>query len=530
MSQDAFGPQIPSRYNFAAALIEQRLVGHGDRPALECQGRAWTYAQVSEMVNRAGNAFRALGLAREQRVMIVLPDSPEFIAAYLGAIKIGAVAVPCNTFLGPSEYAYFLRETRAPLLVTDRDLLKRMEPALKEAANLQAIVLVDQDKDDGRLRAWCSWIESASGVLRAAETHKDEAAFWLWTSGSTGEPKAAVHVHQHPPWCCYNYARGVLAMNAADRTFSAAKLFHAYGLGNSLFFPFWVGATSILSPGRSLPDAVYDVIHRARPTIFFGVPTLFAAMLQVPDAEQRFDLSSIRFCVSAGESLPAELFRRWQARFATEILDGLGSTELLHMYLSSRPGRVRPGSTGVPVPGYEVKILDETGTPIGPRRVGDLYVKGPSTAIMYWNRREQTKQKMCGEWFVSGDKCSVDEDGYFWYAGRADDMFKVSGEWVSPIELESVLIQHESVVECAVVATPEPPGILKPKAFVVLRQDCIASEALAAELRTFVHDRAAHYKCPRVFEFVTELPKTATGKIQRFKLKGSGTAPFDVRT
>jgi len=509
---------IPSRYNIAAALVDPHLdSGAGDRAAVDGDGRVWTYAQIAELANRAGNALRSLGVGREQRVLIALPDSPEWIAAYLGAIRIGAVAVPCNTFLGPADYAYFLRETRAPVLVTTRDLFARMESA--EAPDLQAVVITDREEDDGRVRAWSRWIAAASPALAAADTHKDDAAFWLWTSGSTGEPKAAVHLHQDAAWCCHLYAQGVLDLRSTDRTFSAAKLFHAYGLGNSLFFPFWAGATTILHSQRAVPEAIYAVIDRARPTIFFGVPTLFAAMLAVPDVERRFDLSSLRCCVSAGEPLAAELFSRWQGRFGTEILDSIGSTEVLHMYVASRPGRVRPGSSGFPVPGYEVRILSEAGEALGPGQVGDLYVKGPSTAIMYWNRRDQTKEKIRGEWFASGDKYSVDEDGYFWYAGRSDDMFKVAGEWVSPIEIESLLIEHASVLESAVVAWTEPLGVLKPKAYVVLKSGCAGSDDLIAELQAFVRARTAHYKCPRAIEFVPDLPKTATGKIQRFKLR-----------
>ena len=515
-------PRIPPRFNFAAALLESRLGPDRDRPAMECDGRVWTYAQVADLVNRAGNGLRALGVAREQRVLIVLPDSPEFVAAYLGAIKIGAVAVPCNTFLAQADYSYCLRETRAPVLVTTRELFARIVSA--DAPDLQTIVITDDDlppEGDPRVRAWSRCVAAASCDLVAADTHKDDAAFWLWTSGSTGEPKAAVHLHQHPVWSSHLYGQGVLGIATSDRTFSAAKLFHAYGLGNGLFFPFWAGATTILNPQRASADVVYAVIDRARPTIFFGVPTLFAAMLAVPDVEDRYDVSSLRFCVSAGEPLAAELFSRWQRRFGVEILDGVGSTEVLHMYVSSRPGRVKPGSTGYPVPGYDVRILTDTGEAAGPNQVGDLHVKGPSTAVMYWNRRDETKAKMRGEWFASGDKYSFDEDGYYWYAGRSDDMFKVSGEWVSPIEIESLLIEHASVLESAVVSWREPSGVLKPKAFVVLKNGGAGSEELIGELQAFVRARIAHYKCPRAIEFVTELPKTATGKIQRFKLRSA---------
>jgi len=510
-------PAIPSRFNVAAALLQRRLADDGGRRvAIEHDGRSWTYAEIGDLVNRAGNALRSLGVAREQRVLIVLPDSPAFVAAYLGTMAIGAVAVPCNTFFGPPEYDYFLKESRAAVVVTTPELLARMESSLGPD---QPVILVGGDAGGPPRHAWSPLIERSSPALTPADTHRDEAAFWLWTSGSTGAPKAAVHLHQHPVWCSTQYGEGVIGVRPTDRTFSAAKLFHAYGLGNSLFFPFWTGATSILFSGRALAEDVYRVIDRQRPTIFFGVPTLFAALLQVPDVETRFNLSSLRFCVSAGEPLPAELYERWQARFGLEIVDGLGSTELLHMYVSARPGRIRPGSSGMPVPGYEVRILNDRDEPLGPNQVGDLYVKGPSAAIGYWNRRDQTKQKMRGEWFASGDKYSVDADGYYWYAGRSDDMFKVGGEWVSPIEIESVLIRHESVLECAVVGWEAEPGVLKPKAFVVLRNGRKGSGELASDLQAFVRANAAHYKCPRMVEFLDELPKTATGKIQRFKLR-----------
>jgi benzoate-CoA ligase len=508
-------PQIPSQFNIAAALLERRLADAA-RLAIEHGGRQWTYGDVAALVNRAGNTLAALGVRREQRVLISLPDSPEFVASFLGTIAIGAVAVPCNTFLGTPEYTYFLRESRAAVVITTADLSARMAPALSDD---QIVVLVDREAGDGAARSWQALVSGAPAELRPAATSKDEAAFWLWTSGSTGMPKAAVHLHQHPVWCASQYGQGVIGMHAGDRVFSAAKLFHAYGLGNSLVFPFWTGASSILFPGRALAEDVFGAISRHRPTIFFGVPTLFAALLQVPGVEERFDLSTLRFCVSAGEPLPAEIFNRWHDRFELEIVDGLGSTELLHMYVSARPGQVKPGSSGTPVPGYDVRILNERDETVGPNEVGDLYVKGPSAAIGYWNRRDQTKQKMRGEWFASGDKYRVDSDGYYWYAGRSDDMFKVGGEWVSPIEIESVLIRHEAVLECAVVSLEISAGVLKPKAFVVLRNGHRGSDALVSELQTFVRSHAAHYKCPRAIEFLDELPKTATGKIQRFKLR-----------
>jgi benzoate-CoA ligase family protein len=512
------------RYNLVSALLDEPLSHHrpASRPAIECAGRTLTYGELSDLVNRAGRALLALGVAREERVAIVLPDSPEFVAAFLGTIKIGAVAVPCSTFLGAAEYRYFLSESRARVLITTSALLPRMAPELwanTRGIAVTTVLVTDRADDDGVVQRWTARVADASADLTAADTHKDEPAFWLWTSGSTGEPKAAVHLHQDPRWCFDGYGDGVLGITAADRTFSAAKLFHAYGLGNALFFPFWSGATTILMPGRATPDVAFATIHATRPTIFFGVPTLFASMLAVAGAEQQYDLGSLRCAVSAGEPLPAELFLQWRERFGTEILDGLGSTELLHMYLSARSGRVKPGSCGWAVDGYDVKVVNDQGQEVAIGEVGDLIVRGPSTAIMYWNRREQTKQKMRGEWFLSGDKYSIDADGYFWYAGRSDDMFKVAGEWVSPVEIERVITMHAAVAECAVVPCAESSGVLKPKAFVVVKDGRVGTPDLAIEIQTFVREHAAHYKCPRTIEFMEELPRTATGKIQRYKLR-----------
>ena len=516
--------QIPPRFNLTSALIDEHAArGRAGNTAIECGDRVLTYGDVADLVDRVGHGLRALGVAREERVVIVLPDSPEFVAAFLGAIRIGAIAVPCSTFLGPNDYRYFLSESRARVMVTTPELLERtgaMTLLDSPGVSLESVVVTGHGvPTDGRVRSWSEWTGAAVPPLAPADTHRDEPAFWLWTSGSTGEPKAAVHLHQDAPWCCHLYGEGVLGISAADRTFSAAKLFHAYGLGNALFFPFWAGAPTILFPGRITAEAAYSTIQSTRPTIFFGVPTLFASMLGVPDAEQRFDLSSLRFCISAGEALPADLYRQWLARFGTEILDGLGSTEVLQMYVSARPGRVRPGSSGHPVPGYDVRVIDDEGRPVGPNEIGDLIVKGPSTAIMYWNRREQTTQKMRGEWFMSGDKYAVDEDGYFWYAGRSDDMFKVAGEWLAPVDVERVLCQHAAVLESAVVPWAEPSGVLKPKAFVVLRDGRTGDAELVRELQAFVREHTAGYKCPRVIEFLTELPRTATGKVQRFRLR-----------
>ena len=501
-------------FNIGAELIERNLrEGRGQNPALWFAGRVFTYAEVSALVDRIAAALLHAGVRREERVLFVMPDCPELLAGYLAAMKIGAVAVPCNPLLRAADYSYFLEESRARLLIVSRACLERVEPALPALSAEQRLVVAGVDD----ARSLSGFLADAPSVeVRAARTHPDEAAFWLWTSGSTGRPKAAVHAHQDWPHCAELYARKVLGLSPADRCFSASKLFHAYGLGNALAFPFWVGASTVLSPERPAPEVVYRTIHDARPTLFFGVPTLYAAMLAQKDVP--YEMGSLRLCVSAGEPLPGELFSRWKSRFGTEILDGIGSTEVLHIYLSPRPGSAKPGSTGVPVDGYEVKIIDERGAEVRRGETGDLIVRGPSTALQYWNRREQTRAKMRGEWFFSGDKFRQTDDGEFHYVGRSDDMFKAGGEWVSPTDVEAALVAHAAVLECAV--TPKADGgLLRPQAHVVLKPGEKASTALAEDLRQHVRGRCAGYMVPKEIHFVAELPKTATGKIQRYVLR-----------
>ena len=365
---------------------------------------------------------------------------------------------------------------------------------------------------------WSQFLEDSPPELEPAPTSGDDTAFWLWTSGSTGRPKAAVHRHHDWAYCCEYYARGILNITADDVTFSSSKLFHAYGLGNALLFPFSVGATTILYSGKPQAKSVLENAQANRPTLFFSVPTLYAAMLE--DAEQTaYDLGSLRLAVSAAEPLPADTFRRWTNRFGVEILDGIGSTEVLHIYLSAGEGRVRPGSTGQAVPGYELAVVDDEGQPVPPGAIGDLMVAGPSTAQCYWNRQSLSRDRMRGRWFYTGDKYSVDEDGYYWYAGRSDDMFKVSGQWVSPIEVEFALVEHPAVLEAAVIAFEEETGLHKPKAFVVVREGQDTGGEFVRELQDFVKRRITPYKYPRRIEFLPELPKTAAGKILRYKLR-----------
>jgi len=396
-------------------------------------------------------------------------------------------------------------------------LLAEAGPVLGQARFLEH-VLVAGGSSHGHL-AWEQRIAKASPTLEAAPTSRDDPAFWLYSSGSTGFPKGAVHLHHDMVICQETYATQVLGIRPSDRVFSAAKLFFAYGLGNAGYFPMGVGAQSVLYPHRPTPESVFEVLTRYRPTLFFGVPTLYAGMLAMKEAEKRFDLSSLRLCVSAGEALPEEIYKRWLDRFGVEIIDGIGTTEILHIFLSNRPGAVRAGSSGLPVPGYQAVIVDDEGRPVPQGEIGNLRVKGDSTMAYYWNKHEKTKEALFGSWIQTGDQYYQDADGYFWYCGRADDMLKVGGIWVSPVEVEATLVRHPAVLEAAVVGREDSDRLVKPQAFVVLKEAVVDTAALADELKGFVKDKIAPYKYPRWIEFVGELPKTATGKIQRFKLR-----------
>jgi benzoate-CoA ligase family protein len=515
---DATPIQIPERFNAATFFVDRHMAeGRGRGVAFHHEGGTLTYGALHELTNRAGNAFRDLGLEREQRVLCLLLDTPEFLAAFWGAIKIGAVPVPVNTMMRAPDYLYFLNDSRARILVVSEPLYALVEPVLGEARFLRHVIVTG--KATGKALGFDALLGKASSRLDTVETSRDDAAFWLYSSGSTGFPKGAVHLQHDMVVCLDTYARQVLGMTAADRTVSAAKLFFAYGLGNNMYFPMGVGGEGVLYPHRPLPEAMFELIARTRPTILFGVPTLYAAMLQVKEAGARYDLSSLRVCVSAGEALPEELYKRWGERFGVEILDGIGTTEILHIFLSNRPGRTRPGSTGLPVPGYEALIVDDEGRPVSRGEIGNLRVKGDSTMAYYWNQHEKTKNTLYGPWINTGDKYYEDEAGFFWYCGRGDDMLKVGGIWVSPIEVENTLISHPAVLEVAVVGQEDEERLVKPKAYVVLKDGCTPGAALEAEIKQFVKDKIAAYKYPRWIEFVSELPKTATGKIQRFKLR-----------
>jgi benzoate-CoA ligase len=509
---------LPPQFNVATWFVDRNVTeGRGARPAFHHEGRTLTYADVQDLVNRTGNALLDLGVRMEDRVAILCLDTPEFLGAFWGAIKIGAIPLPLSTLLRASDYLYFLQDSRAKAIVISAPLVAEAGPILGRAPHLRHVLVAGGKPGPGQL-PYEDTVAKASPRLTAAETSKDDAAFWMYSSGSTGSPKGAVHLHHDMVVCYESYAAQVLGMRADDTVLSAAKLFFAYGLGNSGYFPMGAGAQSVLFPHRPTPDGMFEAITRHRPTLFFGIPTLYAAMLAAKDAE-RWDLSSLRLCVSAGEALPEELYKRWRERYGVEIIDGIGTTEILHIFLSNRPGAARPGSTGLPVPGYEALIVDEDGRPVKQGDIGNLRIKGDSTMAYYWNKHEKTKDTLHGHWIQTGDKYWQDPDGYLWYAGRADDMLKVGGIWVSPVEVENTLVKHPAVLEAAVVGREDSDRLVKPQAFVVLKDPAGAGAGLADELKAFVKDKIAPYKYPRWIEFVTDLPKTGTGKIQRYKLR-----------
>lgn len=504
--------------NAAGHFVDRHVVeGRGQQIAYVDDRGSYSYAALAERVNRAGNLLKSEGLLPEQRVLIALYDSIDFVAFFWGAIKIGAVPVALNTLLASSDYGFMLRDSRAALLIVQDDLLERFRPVMTEAVALTRTIIVG--KVPNSIPPVSELLARQSPELTAAATQPDDVAFWLYTSGSTGSPKGAMHVHADLIDTAQLYGEKHLGVRPDDVVFSAAKLFFAYGLGNGMSFPLHAGATAVLMAERPTPQSVTRVMSAHNPSIFFGVPTLFAAILADPSIERRHLGNRLRLCVSAGEALPPEIYHRWQERFGVEIIDGLGSTEMLHIFLSNQAGAARPGTSGRPVAGYELKLVDEDGNTLQTGEIGELMVKGPTAAIGYWNNRAKSRATFVGEWTRTGDKYLRDADGYYHYSGRSDDMLKVSGIWVSPFEVESALITHPAVQEAAVIGVEDKDQLVKPKAYVVLKPGQSPGEPLAEALQNHVKSLLAPYKYPRWISFVTDLPKTATGKTQRFRLR-----------
>jgi benzoate-CoA ligase family protein len=498
---------MSEQYNVSHLLDRNLEAGRGEKVAITWSGGTVTYRQLFGLACAAGRRLGELGVHREERVLLVMDDSPAFAAAFLGAMRVGAVPVPVNPLLQHSEdYDHYLADSLARVALVDGMTIDKVRGAVERASEQVPLLTADE-------------VLALDGIeIDAAATHRDDMAFWLYSSGSTGLPKAVVHLQHDIEYTCETYARQVLGIGEGDVTFSTTKLFHAYGLGNNLTFPYWFGASTILHSGRPTPPAVLDTIEKLRPTLFFSAPTLYNAILNHEGAKGR-DLSSVRHCIAAAEALPAEVWRRWKEAYGLTILDGIGSTEMLHIYCSNRLDDIRPGSSGKAVPGYELKILDEEGAPVPPGEAGDMYIKGDSALALYWGQHDKTKRSLLGEWFFSGDRYRQDGDGFYWYEGRSDDMIKVSGLWVSPVEIEGVLLEHDLVDESAVVGV-EVDGFTRIKAFVIAKGD--GSPELAAELQELCKSRLQRFQFPHLVEFVPELPKTVTGKIQRYKLREAG--------
>lgn len=519
--------QIPTpgeHFNFAQHLI-QINAGHPERAAYIDDQGTLSYGGLADGVRRMAAALLSLGVRREERVLLLMHDCNDWPVSFLGAMYAGIVPVAVNTLLTADDYAYMLRHSRSQAILTSAALLPVVQNALQRA------------EQDGGHEVRAVIVSNASGALtapamsigellsrqeplpRCADTGADDPGFWLYSSGSTGKPKGALHSHGNPYWTAELYGRPVLGLTAQDVCFSAAKLFFAYGLGNALSFPLTVGATVILMAERPTPDATFrrwrGEVGGVKPTVFFGAPTGFAGMLSSPNLPARGDVA-LRLASSAGEALPAEIGQRFTKHFGVEIVDGIGSTEMLHIFLSNRPGDVRYGTTGWPVPGYDISLRGEEGQEVGEGETGDLYIRGPSAALMYWGNRAKSRDTFQGEWTKSGDKYVRNADGTYTYAGRSDDMLKVSGIYVSPFEIESTLVQHPAVLEAAVIGVTDTDGLTKTKAFVVLKA---GQQASVEDLQRFTKDKLAAYKYPRAIEFIDELPKTATGKIQRFRLR-----------
>jgi 4-hydroxybenzoate-CoA ligase len=513
-------------YNAASDFVDANVdQGRAGKIAFIDPTRTLTYGELEAATCRLGRGLRALGLDQESRVALILLDTVDYPVAFWGAIRAGIVPIPLNTMLTTSQYGYILEDSRAEAILISAPLVAVIEPLLDRLPHLQGLIIAGEPnhpprgRDPIRTVGLAEVLELGSPERFTAATLSDEVAFWLYSSGSTGAPKGTRHAHTSLMATARLYGLGVLGIEPDDVAFSAAKLFFAYGLGNSMTFPMAVGASAVLLPDRPTPDAVLDVMRRHQPTIFYGVPTLYAALLAHKELTSGAGSSRLRRCVSAGEALPAHVGERWREVVGVDILDGIGSTEMLHIFLSNRPGDVCYGTSGRPVPGYEARIIGEDGRELPDGEIGELVIRGPSAAEGYWNQRAKSRRTFVGDWTYTGDKYVRERDGRYRCCGRTDDMFKVSGVWVSPFEVEAALVSHEAVLEAAVIAKQDHDGLVKPKAFVVLKNGYTADERLLESLKALVKDQAGPWKYPRWIDVRAELPKTATGKIQRFKLR-----------
>lgn len=510
--------EIPEQFNAASYFVDRNLeLGRADRTSFIDDKGSYTYSDLAVRVNQCANALTAFGLRQEARIAMAVLDCIEFPSVYWGAIKAGFVPICLNTLLTTEHYHYILGKSRPQVLVVSQPLYEKFQPILKDLTSIEKVIVVGGDGQEHILLADIT--AQASDSFDAVATSRDDIAFWLNSSGSTGNPKGVKHRHSSPYWVAKLYGEQVLGVQEDDVMFSAAKLFFAYGLGNSNFVPLAVGASAVLMAERPTPQSIMRILNEHNPTFFYGVPTLYAALLADENNNSQTGSNRLRACVSAGEALPEEVGNNWKQRFGVDIYDGVGSTEMLHIFLSNRPGDVNYGTSGKMIGGYEGNLVDEQGQVVKQGELGELIVNGPSVTDGYWNEREKNLQTFIGAWTYTSDKYFQDEQGYYHYCGRSDDMFKSGGNWVSPFEVESALITHDNVLEAAVVPDEDEHGNLKPKAFVVLQNGVDQSEDLAEELKAHVKDSIELWKYPRWIEFRDELPKTATGKIQRFKLR-----------